>query len=100
MSGFACCSHRSRFGRRRLILLMLKVAIFIGGPALIDRMYREVLYLRYTSPLIPENPTARWLLMNCRRQRCFACSSDLTAGIYGEVAAGSLAPGSPLYTRA
>src|ERR1700687_6123183 len=29
MWGFAARSHRSRFGRRRLILLMLKVAIFM-----------------------------------------------------------------------
>src|SRR3984893_5828954 len=28
-SGFAARSHRSRFGRRRLMLLMLKVAIFM-----------------------------------------------------------------------
>src|ERR1700730_14030446 len=29
-SGFAARSHRSRFGRRRLILLMLNVAIFMA----------------------------------------------------------------------
>jgi hypothetical protein len=33
MSGFAARSQRSRFGRRRLILLMLKVAIYM--PALL-----------------------------------------------------------------
>ena len=29
-SGLAALSHCSRFGRRRLMLLMLKVAIFMG----------------------------------------------------------------------
>jgi hypothetical protein len=29
MSGFAARNHRSRFGRRRLTLLMLNVAIFM-----------------------------------------------------------------------
>jgi hypothetical protein len=37
---------------------VLKVAIFIGGLAIIDRMYQEVSCPGYTSPTISENRPA------------------------------------------
>ena len=38
MSGLACLSQTKRWGSRRLILLMLNVATFIGGSAMVDRV--------------------------------------------------------------